>query len=81
MYIFLLVLDFLVWMLASSSHSLLMVMPTPSCSYNLQLLIPSYKINIRRKNEGMGIELCFPRGLGNKIAMGRNLMGKVPMMH
>jgi hypothetical protein len=44
-----------------------MVMPTPSCSYN---------INIRRKNEGMGIELCVPRGLGNKIAMGRNLMGK-----
>ncbi len=67
MYIFLIVLDFLMWMLASSSHSLLMVMPTPSCSYN---------INIRRKNEGMGIELCVPRGLGNKIAMGRNLMGK-----
>jgi hypothetical protein len=58
-----------------------MVMPTPSCSYNLQLSILSYKINIRRKNEGMVIELCVPRGLGNKIAMGRNLMGKVPMMH
>ncbi len=29
----------------------------------------------------MGIELCVQKGLGNKIAMGRNLMGKVPMMH
>jgi len=29
----------------------------------------------------MGIELCIPKGLSNKITMGRNLMGKVPIMH